>query len=215
MKKLTLVIFSIMLILTACGTLQVADVARLSPGMTQIEVDRILGNPVRILSSSYIQDGEINVYEYITYRNESYAVEFLNGRLNRYDFMYENVPPAIIEPNPVPVYPVYPVRPTPPVRPQPERPTPPVRPQPERPIPPVKPQPERPAPTVRPQPERPATRPSGTNSPNSSTKPETSRPATRPSGTTSTRRPATKTTTEETSTTKTNSEEKKTNEPSK
>lgn len=182
-----------MLILTACGTLQVADVARLSPGMTQIEVDRILGNPVRILSSSYIQDGEINVYEYITYRNESYAVEFLNGRLNRYDFMYENVPPVIIEPNPVPVYPVYPVRPTPP----------------------VKPQPERPAPTVRPQPERTATRPTGTNRPNSSTKPEISRPATRPSGTTSTRRPATKTTTEGTSTTKTNSEEKKTNEPNK
>jgi hypothetical protein len=171
MKKLILIIFPIMFILTACGVLRVTDVSRLSPGMTQIEVDRILGNPVRILSSSYIQEGEINVYEYITYRNESYAVEFLNGRLNRYDFMYENVPPAIIEPNPTPVYPAYPVHPSQPIRPS---------------------QPVRPS-----RPERPATRPTETNRPNSSTtKPESSRPATRPSGTTSTGRPATRTTTE-------------------
>ena len=230
MKKLILTIFSIILVFTACGALQLADVARLSPGMTQVEVDRILGKPVRILSSSYAEDGEINVFEYITYRNESYAVEFFNGRLNRYDFMYENVPSNIIEPNPTPVYPVHPVRPIPPAKPQP-----PVRPQPEKPTTPVKPQPERPqpgrptTPTVRPEPTRPtetnkpgttttgrpATRPTETSRPSSNSKPETSKPATRPSGTTTTGRPATKTTTTETSTTKTNPEEKKTNEPSK
>ncbi|MDR1091261.1 MAG: hypothetical protein LBL79_09315 [Prevotella sp.] len=197
MKKLTLIIFSIMLILTGCGTLQMADVTRLSSGMTQPEVNRILGNPVRILSSSYTQDGELDVYEYITYRNESYAVEFLNGWLNRYDFMYENTPPATIAPNPAPVYPV---RPTSPVKPQPTKPASPVRPQQEKPA-------TRPTETNKPAATRPTTPPSGTTT--------TGRPATRPSGTTSTGRPATKTATTESSTTKTNSEEKKTNEPSK
>lgn len=92
MKKLILSIFFIIFTFAACGTLQLADVTRLSPGMTQTEVDHILGRPVRILSSSYTEDGDISVFEYITYRDESYAVEFLNGRLNRYDFMYENTP---------------------------------------------------------------------------------------------------------------------------
>ncbi len=63
MKKHILITFVIMLFFAACGTLQLADVTRLSPGMTQSEVDHILGRPVRLLSSSYIEGGELSVFE--------------------------------------------------------------------------------------------------------------------------------------------------------
>ncbi|MDH6307707.1 hypothetical protein M2451_000156 [Dysgonomonas sp. PFB1-18] len=122
MKKILVIIFFTTLLFTACGTMRVADVYNLSPGMTQNDVNRIMGTPLRILSSSYTQEGRIEVYEYHTYQNDAYAVEFLNGRMSRYDFMYEDVP--VISPSPV-----YPVRPTHPARPnQPVRPTQPSRP---------------------------------------------------------------------------------------
>lgn len=70
--------------------MHLADVSRLSSGMTKYQVDNILGRPVRLLSTSYLQNGQVEVYEYITYRNESYAVEFWNGNLSGYDFLYEN-----------------------------------------------------------------------------------------------------------------------------
>lgn len=208
MKKLILIIFSIAFILTSCGTLQLADVGRLSPGMTISEVNYIMGNPIRTLSTSYSQDGRIDVYEYRTYRNESYAVEFLDGQFNRYDFMYEDIPPATVSPAPYPVYPVQPpVRPTPP----PVRPTPPnnVRP-PERPgsvRPPVQPTPpERPGNTGRPptqhpsqpsQPERPSqpVRPTDPERPSQPEKPSQPSQPGRPSQPGSTGRPGSNTTT--------------------
>lgn len=214
MKKLILIIFSIAFIFTACGTLQLADVARLSPGMTISEVNYIMGNPIRTLSTYYSQDGRIDVYEYRTYRNESYAVEFLDGQFNRYDFMYEDIPPATVSPAPYPVYPTPPpVRPTPPnnTRPpqRPERPS-----QPERPgntgRPPTQhpsqpSQPERPSQPVRPtDPERP-TRPEKPSQPGSTERPgsNTSRPTTRPANNTTqpATRPATTTGRQSTKTT--------------
>ncbi len=79
------IIFSIIILFTGCVTTRVSDVYNLSVGMTPNEVGRIMGQPVRILSTSYTQDGMFEVFEYQTYRNESYAVEFLNGRMTGYD----------------------------------------------------------------------------------------------------------------------------------
>ncbi|GAB6121210.1 hypothetical protein JCM30204_23590 [Dysgonomonas termitidis] len=100
--------------------MRLADVSSLSVGMTQNEVNQIMGAPIRVLSSSYTQDGQLDVYEYYTYRNEAYAIEFWNGRLSRYDFMYEDVPPAGISPRPP--YTTYPNRPMPNRPSQPNRP---------------------------------------------------------------------------------------------
>lgn len=100
--------------MTACGSMQLADVTGLSDGMTKSQVDNIMGRPVRLLSTSFYQDGRTEVYEYVSYRNESYAIEFWNGRLSRYDFLYENA--ATVAPGPV-VRPSNPPRPTAPSRP--------------------------------------------------------------------------------------------------
>ena len=123
MKIKLSVLLLIVLITTACGAIRIADVTNLSEGMTKAEVDNIMGRPVRLLSTSYMQDGASEVHEYITYRQESYAVEYWNGRLSGYDFMYENAvatPPAhIVRP---PSNPVRPNRPNRPSRPENNRP---------------------------------------------------------------------------------------------
>ena len=131
MKKSVFIIIFIALLFSACGTMRLADVSNLSVGMTQNEVNRIMGQPVRILSSSYTQDGRQDVYEYYTYRNEAYAVEFWDGRLSRYDFMYEDIPSAGIAPRPPlnhPNRPSQPSRPSLPNRPENNRPSNPNRP---------------------------------------------------------------------------------------
>lgn len=122
MKALIYILFIIIFAFAACKAIQLADILRLSPGMTSREVNYIMGNPVRILSSSFTQEGQIEVFEYRTFRNESYAVEFLNGRLRRYDFMHDNVPSTTIrEPIPGhPVRPILPIRPRPFVSPTPD-----------------------------------------------------------------------------------------------
>ncbi len=123
MKKRLGIILLIALIATACGAIRIADVSNLSEGMTKAEVDNIMGRPVRLLSTSYMQNGASEVYEYITYRQESYAVEYWNGRLSGYDFMYENAvatPPAhVVRP---PSNPARPSRPSRPSRPENNRP---------------------------------------------------------------------------------------------
>ena len=121
MKKSAFIIISMVLLFSACGTMRLADVSNLTIGMTQNEVNQIMRQPIRVLSSTYTQDGRQDVYEYYTYRNEAYAIEFWDGRLSRYDFMYEDIPPAGIAPRPP--YTTYPNRPSQPVRPsQPNRP---------------------------------------------------------------------------------------------
>lgn len=117
MKKIMIALLSIMLIFSACGSLRVADVNNLRIGMSQYEVERIMGKPVRILASSRTQDGLFEAFEYRTYRNEAYAIEFWDGELNRYEFLYDDIPASGIAP--APVYPVYPTNPRPvrPVRP--------------------------------------------------------------------------------------------------
>ncbi len=115
MKKSIFIILFAGLLFYACGAIRVSDVTSLSMGMTQSEVNNIMGIPVRKLSSSYTQDGMFEAFEYHTYRNEAYAVEFHNGRLSRYDFMYEDIPPTTVAPPPgrplPPPRPVYPNRP--------------------------------------------------------------------------------------------------------
>lgn len=120
MKKSAFIIIFMVLLFSACGTMRLADVSNLAIGMTQNEVNQIMGQPIRILSSTYTQDGRQEVYEYYTYRNEAYAIEFWNGQLSRYDFMYEDVPPAGIAPRPP--YTTYPNRPLPNRPSQPNRP---------------------------------------------------------------------------------------------
>lgn len=100
MKKSVLVALFMALLFSACGSMRVADVSYLSQGMSQSEVNRIMGNPIRILSSDYTQDGLVEVLEYHTYRNDAYAIEFWDGRLSRYDFMYEDYPSTIVVPSP-------------------------------------------------------------------------------------------------------------------
>lgn len=174
MKKLSLIIILIAFLLTSCGAIKLADVNNLSQGMTQMEVSRIMGNPVRILSTSYTQYGRQEVFEYHTYRSEVYAIEFLDGRMTGYDFMYEEVPPVGLDPGP-PVYvPNRPHRPSQPNRPsQPSRPSEPSRPsQPNRPT-----EPSRPENNQKPGNTRPSTRPSTGNTTGRSTpeKSETTR----------------------------------------
>lgn len=161
MKKIILfTIISSILLFPACGTLNVADVTSLTTGMTQSQVNRVLGQPVRILSSKYFEDGIEESFEYHTYYYDAYAVTFWNGRLTSYEFIYEAVPPAgIVPPNrPIPNRPHYPNRPSQPNRPN--RPSQPNRPsEPNRPT-----QPNRPS-----RPEnssRPTTRPENNNSEN-------------------------------------------------
>lgn len=111
MKKYIFIALFAALLFSACGTMRVADVSNLSEGMSQSEVTRIMGNPIRILSSDYTQDGLVEVLEYRTYQNDVYAIEFWDGRLSRYDFMYEDRPSTIVVPSPV--YPLPPPRPRP------------------------------------------------------------------------------------------------------
>ncbi|MBB4036112.1 hypothetical protein GGR21_002013 [Dysgonomonas hofstadii] len=168
------IIFSIIILFTGCVTTRVSDVYNLSVGMTPNEVGRIMGQPVRILSTSYTQDGMFEVFEYQTYRNESYAVEFLNGRMTGYDFMYENVSGGN--------YPYYPNNPN--YIPQPNRPVQPGRPsQPNRPS-----QPSRPS-----EPSRPGNNSGSSERPSNSgstSRPSTGSPNTRPTNSGSSTRPA-------------------------
>lgn len=116
MKKLALLLF-ISSLMMACGSLRMADVTNLSEGMTKVQVDNIMRSPVRLLSTNYMQDGIVEVYEYITYRQDSYAIEFWNGRLTGYEFMYENVTPTPNRPGHVVRPPSNPPRPSTPNRP--------------------------------------------------------------------------------------------------
>ncbi|MBK5720557.1 hypothetical protein JGH11_06705 [Dysgonomonas sp. Marseille-P4677] len=123
MKKYVFIAIFATLLLSACGAMKVADIGYLSQGMSYSEVNRIMGNPKRILSSDYTQDGLIEVFEYHTYQNDAYAIEFWDGRLSRYDFMYENNGPSTIvvpspsRPRPDYVAPSRPSRPSEPSRP--------------------------------------------------------------------------------------------------
>lgn len=114
MKKYVFILFFLSIIFSACGSLnssRVGDVSYLREGMTQSQVNGILGRPIRTLSSSSTQDGLIQVFEYHTYHDEAYAVEFWDGRMSRYDFMYDNspvTPSPGYYPSPAPGY-----RPTP------------------------------------------------------------------------------------------------------
>ncbi|MFV0419485.1 MAG: hypothetical protein ACK5KT_12235 [Dysgonomonas sp.] len=157
MKKIVFAILFTIMLFSACGSVRTTDITALNTGMTQTQVNSVLGRPVRILSTKYFQDGVEESYEYHTYYYEAYAVTFWNGRLSGYDFMYEVVPPAgIVPPNrPIPNRPNYPNRPSQPNRPN--RPTEPNRPtQPSRPTEPTRPsRPDKPTEL----PSRPTTRP--------------------------------------------------------
>lgn len=148
MKKYISILFAITLIFSSCGTTRIADVTSLSMGMPQTEVNRVMGQPLRILSTKYYDDGVEETFEYQTYYYEAYAISFWNGRLSGYEFMYEIVPPS----RPIYNRPHYPHnRPSQPDRPsQPNRPT-----EPSRPSRPTEPsRPSRPT-----EPSRPTTRP--------------------------------------------------------
>lgn len=134
MKKIISAIFFTAMLFTACGALKIADVTLLDVGMTQSQVNNVLGSPVRTLSTKYYGDDVEQTFEYHTSYYEAYALTFWNGRLSAYEFMHEIAPPATISPiyRPMPSRPIYPNRPIQPNRPnrptQPSRPTEPSRP---------------------------------------------------------------------------------------
>ncbi|MFT3995572.1 MAG: hypothetical protein QM660_14780, partial [Dysgonomonas sp.] len=110
-KYIYTILLSTLLLLSACGSYQTANVRNLSVGMTQSEVNQIMGYPVRVLSTNYSSDGVQEVFEYVNYQNESYAIEFWNEHLVGFDFMYRNSDPIYRPSSPSPVYPVEPDRP--------------------------------------------------------------------------------------------------------
>lgn len=174
MKKYIFIVFVSTFLLAACGSMRIADVGNLSEGMSINEVNSIMGSPIRVLSSDYRPDGKVEVLEYRSYQNDAYAIEFWNGRLTGYDFMYEDRPVNVVTPSPV-----YPVSPPPRPRPQPDYVAPP-RPKPTQPSPPSTgrkptPPPNQTRPTIPANP--PQTRPTTPDS-RPQTRPTT--PATRP-----------------------------------
>jgi hypothetical protein len=106
MKK-TLFIFALMLLM-ACGTYKVATVDHLKTGMSKAEVEHIFGPSGRILAVSRHEYGYREILEYKIAGSGWYALDFVNDRLTRYEFLRDDVefvpmppPPPVIVVNPV------------------------------------------------------------------------------------------------------------------
>lgn len=83
--------FLVAISLTSCYTLGASiDIGQLSRGMSIDEVCQQFGNPVRKLSETYAADGSVDeVYEFRSY-SQAYALEFINGYLDRYDYISQD-----------------------------------------------------------------------------------------------------------------------------
>lgn len=165
-----------LILLVSCVTPRSLNLNQLRFGMSRQEVYNMAGNPRRILAANRTEDGILEVLEFVTNRNESYALEFWNDSLVGFEFMHvgvEYVPP---------------MRP-PTMRPPATRP-PTMWPQPDRPIifPPATPTPRPPSQPLPPQPSRPS-QPGGSREPTRQVQParpsnqnDSIRPPTRSSG---------------------------------
>ncbi len=90
MKRI-LFFFSILLVLTSCGTYRSLDINKLSTGMTIAQVEYISGPPYKILASNNTHNGNQIVLAYRTYNNDTYALEFWNNYLVGYEYLYNDV----------------------------------------------------------------------------------------------------------------------------
>lgn len=102
MKKL-FIFLTLSLIFVSCGMYKTADINSLTTGMSKMDVEYVMGPPTRVLAVNRTQYGLQEVLEYITRRDEVYALEFWDDYLTGYEFMYDNwvpapAPPAIRPP---------------------------------------------------------------------------------------------------------------------
>lgn len=111
MKKVILVLL-VAVIVSSCGVMKIADVQKLRVGMNRQEVEEYMGRPNRILSTDYTSNGLSEVYEYNNYNRDVYAIEYLDGYLVGYSFLYQA--DDVLNP---PGRPVPPNRPSQPARP--------------------------------------------------------------------------------------------------
>lgn len=90
-------------LLMACGTYGALDLSRVDLGMSKDEVVDMFGPYDKVLSATKNDKGYEEVVEYTTNKDEIYALEFLNGFLTRYEFLYTDDAPKTTY-----VYPPYP-----------------------------------------------------------------------------------------------------------
>lgn len=107
MKKLSFIAILISaLLFVACGTYRSLDLSQISVGMSKGEVTDLLGESERVLEVNKSSEGYVEILEYSTPKNEVYALEFLNGYLKGYEFLYkdENTTTTYISPYYSPYY---------------------------------------------------------------------------------------------------------------
>lgn len=129
MKTKISYIWIILLFLSGCASYKTLDLRDLHTGMTREEVDEIAGVPRRILVMEKTDNGLHEVFEYRTWDNDAYALEFWNNYLTGFEFLYEGreyiaspAPPVIYPPIGRPLMPPGYTKPS---RPEPGRPSPP------------------------------------------------------------------------------------------
>ena len=91
MKKSILLLFPLLFMLSCVGTNKTVSVNRLKMGMTKADVEYMFGPPERILVVFMTDFGYQEVLAYKTYKNEVYALEFVDDRLVGYEFLHEAV----------------------------------------------------------------------------------------------------------------------------
>lgn len=113
MKKIVF-LFVISAILVGCATTNYPNLGKLTLGMTQIQVENLLGPPERVLAYNRTPQGYQEVWQYRTQFDEVYALDFLNGYLEGYEFLYDDPqyyvpapPPVVRPPYGRPVFPNY------------------------------------------------------------------------------------------------------------
>lgn len=110
--KYILLIAVVSVMTTACGTYTAtpSGVDLLWQGMPKQEVDKIMGYPRQLMSVNYYREGTEEIFLYVTYRNDAYAIEYWNNTLVGYEQLYDRYS----QPSYVPSQP-YPSRPSQPI----------------------------------------------------------------------------------------------------
>ena len=95
-----------LIFLVGCGIFKTITVDQLQMGMTKADVNNIFGPPEKRLVGSLTEHGYQEILAYRIGSNDIYALEFMDDRLVRYEFLREDV--VYVPPPPMrPVYPIH------------------------------------------------------------------------------------------------------------
>lgn len=81
-------------LMTACGAFKTINTVQLAPGITKDKVISKYGKPKRVLAVYRTDEGCREVLEYIDRRSDVYALEFLEGNLLGFYFLYDALNPV-------------------------------------------------------------------------------------------------------------------------